>query len=1685
MNSINKSLFISIFLVLNLLSTLNSFAEANNFSFVENKGQLESDVLFFAQLKNQNILITKTGFSYDNFEINNTFSKHHRVDIKFINQNNKNSIQKSSPSISFENHYINGKTILNVKKYSFVIISNIFNGVDIKYSFDDNGNFKYDYIIHPDGDINNIRFKILGATSSLKKNAINIETSLGLLVEKIPRSFLEENGKNINVFYKSLGDNIFGFKTENFDATKTLVIDPSPNLSWGTYHGGTGTDEYYRTISDNGKFLYSCGFTTSSNNISTSGSYQSILSANYDCIISKFDTSGKLIWSTYYGGTGLDQARAIAIDNSGDLFIVGNSSSSTGMTTLGAFQTTLTGSSNGLIAKFSDSGKRIWSTYYGGSGTDEFYGTCTDNLGNIYAVGRTSSSSGIATTGVHSTTYRGGEDGLMVKMSGTGSRIWGTYMGGTSQDYLQSIFVSPTYSIYTNGYTLSSSQISLNAVYQSSYGGSGDAFIAKFDANAKLEWSNYFGGSGLDVLHTLASDGNKSIYLAGYTSSTSNIASSGSFQASYTGGTDATIVNFDTLGNKVWATYYGGSGYDEAYQINFKDSYLMIGGRTNSSSGIATGKALKTFYTAGTDIFIARFNPNGNRIWATYYGGTGDDILIGCYMLGNNCYISGNTNSSNSIATSGSHQSVFGGSKDAFLVKFEFSPCDDYAISLSSEFITPKCYRDSNGMAIVKVNNAKEPINYFWKTTPTQNKDTAFGLKKGTYEVIVTDSLGCKDSIKITVQEPDKLKAFVRDSIHISCAGQKDGKLIAGYAGGTSPVTYSWNTSPIQNYDTAIGLIKGLYKVKITDANGCLDSAIANIIEPDTLTSKITGFKNASCFLLNDGQIDVTAFGGTLPYNYSWSTSPIQTTSSAYNIKAGYYEVLIKDKNGCATKSGFTISEPSPVTIGVTNKEDCTCFNDSNGQIFTKVWGGTPGYKISWNTNPVSSDLNLKKLNGGNYRLTVTDTLNCTTTKNITISEPPPIILKFDSITDVLCKNGNTGSVYLQIAGGSPSYSIFWNTAPLNNKNKLSNLNAGIYSVTVKDSMSCRIIDSIKINEPDSILITGISKDVQCNGNNTGEVKTNANGGVSPYKFIWSHDSTINKPNINQLHAGNYLLSIKDKNNCESSKQFIINEPAKIEINQQLVKPIACYNGQDGRLSVSINGGVPPLKLIWNTTPERYSLSIDSLKAGFYTATVVDSFGCADSLSIRINEPRQLVGYFDSIVSPSCYKKLDGSSTYKVVGGTRPYIYSFDNAPFQNDSLAYKVGAGFVKVKIIDAKGCVLLDSNELFHPAELKAQAQIENISCFGLSDGRIILGTEGGVKPYKYLWSNGIRDTSTASGLSRAYYYLTILDKNNCTIKDTFSITEPDKLLAQIDVTLPATCYNGSDGLASGKAIGGTKPYDFFWTGLSNQNSQVAKNLRAGAYKLYVKDANGCLDSAFTQIGRPDKIRAIISSSKKPTCEFGSDGEAIATALPGVGPYNYLWSDGSNLAKAEGLKKGNYSVIITDACGDTAMAQVQIEDPSPFIIPNVSGYIIAKKGTIENYSIVNNLNWTYEWSIENGSIISGQGTNSISIKWNSEEKGTITIKVTNELGCVDDNDLSISLFDECMLVFPNPTANETSVFIPYYIQGKNLELFDTKGSKVYSEPAQKINKVDVSHLTAGIYIFRYENCKIKLLKN
>ena len=317
-----------------------------------------------------------------------------------------------------------------------------------------------------------------------------------------------------------------------------------------------------------------------------------------------------------------------------------------------------------------------WATYFGGSLNDYLYCVTTDKDGYVLGCGYSASSAGIATSGAYQNTLNGTSDGFIAKFNNTGILQWATYYGGPGNDYAFAVVSDTGANIIASGYTNSTSGITTSGAYQTVFGGSSDAFVAKFSSSGILQWSTYLGGSGTEIGYSVILDGINNIAVAGYSYSTSGIATSGAWQTVYGGGNrDGFVAKFTSDGNIRWATYFGGTDDDYVYKITSDaDSNIYAVGSTSSTIGIATSGAHQTTMSGNYDAYIAKFNASGSLQWATYYGGAGYDYGYGIICdAGGAVFATGYTTSQTGIAYGNVYQPVFRGSSDGYLGKFNTS----------------------------------------------------------------------------------------------------------------------------------------------------------------------------------------------------------------------------------------------------------------------------------------------------------------------------------------------------------------------------------------------------------------------------------------------------------------------------------------------------------------------------------------------------------------------------------------------------------------------------------------------------------------------------------------------------------------------------------------------------------------------------------------------------------------------------------------------------------------------------------------------------------------------------------------------------------------------------------------------------------------------------------------------------
>src|SRR6185436_11482237 len=323
-----------------------------------------------------------------------------------------------------------------------------------------------------------------------------------------------------------------------FFLSLSLVTQAQTNRVWATYFGGNNTESVISVGTDPSGNVYLAGLTVSTTGIASPGAYQSTLGGNQDIFIAKFNTAGTRLWSTYFGGPGAEFKLGFTVDNSGNVYVCGYTENTTGLATAGSHQTTFGGGTyDAFLVKFNTSGRRVWSTYYGGSVNETAYAVATDLSGNVYMAGHSNSTSGISTTGSSQPACNGcnlfSSDAFLVKFSSAGMRQWATYYGGTDNEYCNGVVTDASGNIYLTGRTFSSNGIATAGAFKTSLGGTCDGYLVKYNASGVKQWATYYGGTLNDMAFSVVTDGSGNVYFAGQTESTTGIATAGSFQSSY------------------------------------------------------------------------------------------------------------------------------------------------------------------------------------------------------------------------------------------------------------------------------------------------------------------------------------------------------------------------------------------------------------------------------------------------------------------------------------------------------------------------------------------------------------------------------------------------------------------------------------------------------------------------------------------------------------------------------------------------------------------------------------------------------------------------------------------------------------------------------------------------------------------------------------------------------------------------------------------------------------------------------------------------------------------------------------------------------------------------------------------------------------------------------------------------
>jgi arylsulfatase A-like enzyme len=500
-----------------------------------------------------------------------------------------------------------------------------------------------------------------------------------------------------------------------------------------------------------------------------------------------------------------------------------------------------------------------------------------------------------------------------------------------------------------------------------------------------------------------------------------------------------------------------------------------------------------------------------------------------------------------------------------------------------------KCFGEATGSIQLNVTNGTAPFSFLWNNGFTVQNPS--GLAAGIYAATITDANGCTTTATSNITQNSAI-AVSASASNATC-GQSNGSISLTVNGGVAPYNYAWNTGV--STQNLTNLAAGAFLYTITDALGCAKNGTATVSNLNAAVANLTA-SQVTCFGGTNGSLSLNISGGTSPFTYQWNDGSTQQNRT--NLAAGTYNVTILDGNGCVTVLSKTIEQPNAITIN--GQATSSLCGANNGSIALNVNGGTAPFSFVWSNG--ATEQNPTNLSAANYTVTATDANGCAQQfSTIVTGTSAPVAAAV--ATAVKCFGEATGSINLNISGGTAPFSFVWNNGATTQN--LSNLVAGNYNATITDANACTSTVSQTVSQPIiALIVNAAAQNIGCFGENTGGINLSVSGGTATYTFLWNNGATTQ--NLTNLPTGVYASTITDANGCTSTISEMLTQPSSALA--VTTNAIAATIANDGTAEAIPLGGTPPYSYLWSngfTGNQQINLA-----AGTYFVSVIDANAC-------------------------------------------------------------------------------------------------------------------------------------------------------------------------------------------------------------------------------------------------------------------------------------------------------------------------------------------------------------------------------------------------------------------------------------------------------------------------------------------
>ncbi len=611
------------------------------------------------------------------------------------------------------------------------------------------------------------------------------------------------------------------------------------------------------------------------------------------------------------------------------------------------------------------------------------------------------------------------------------------------------------------------------------------------------------------------------------------------------------------------------------------------------------------------------------------------------------------------------------------------------------------CFGGATGAIDIEVQGGTGAYVYDWDNDGVGDNDDAQDLTSlvaGTYAVVVYDANGCSTAGTYTLNEPAQPLSASTSVVDVDCFGTSTGSIDLTVLGGTMPYAYDWDNDGVGDNDDSEDLTSvaaNNYTVIVTDANNCTFSVSGLVNEPADLLLSET-HANVLCYGGNSGSIDLSVVGGVAPYAYQWSNSGsillTPTSQDLTNLYSDTYLVTVTDNNMCQETLTVTIDQPSaPIALSAVGT-DVDCNGNSTGSIDLTVTGGTGAYGYSW-SGPggfTAATEDISALVAGVYTATVTDINGCQDFIDVTITEPAQPIVASVVPTAVNCFGESTGEMNLTVSGGTGPYTYDWDNDGVgdnDDEEDLEYLLSGTYVVIITDANGCNQSAGGFVSQPNQALtITAIVTEPSCFEYEDGSIELVITGGTAPYYVEWGDSSQFLLNNPSELLSGladaDYLFRVLDDKGCVVEQNVVVGQPDTLDVNV-VITDVSCYQGADGSIELTANGGTPPYTYDWSNNSaleDQYNLTM-----GNYSYELTDAQGCVYEQTMFVDQAPE-INIYSEVVPLSCIDQDDAGIIVQTAGGTQPYTWLWSNGN-TNENIDNLV-AGSYQLVITDDFGC-------------------------------------------------------------------------------------------------------------------------------------------------------------------------------------------------------------------------------------------------------------------------------------------------------------------------------------------------------------------------------------------------------------